>query len=528
MNSNYPQQIIWNHLNGPMGGIVGDLGITSKGDIYAGVYPYWNIYSGLFKSTDNGNSWGKVITPFNDFEVYAIYITKEDHIWVGTNFQDRIYRSTDDGQTWEIKRNGYDTGECWAFGQSKDGVMFAGDGQYQYTYRSTDYGENWEFSAYLRPFVFATDSSNIVYAGTHDGLFGTTDNGITWAQNNFLANIAVPSILIDSSNSIYCGTGYYDNGNGVFYSSDGGQNWTQLGLAGKAVLSLAFDSYGNLLAGTLKDGLFKTTDMGKTWKHYQNGLYRKQVFRLKLNDNDHIFIGSENEGVFRSVNYGESFEQIGLPTSKVNNFVFSGDSLIFSSTPSGVQKYNRLTKKWTNLGLHQVEAVAITPCNYLYAGIYDDGLYESSDMGETWVKNSYFIDSTIAVHNILAANNDTIFCATFPNLLRSTDKGLTWLPTGIVTEFWARDLFFNDTILWVRGADGMHNLYRSTDFGQSFTLMKSGIGHLMSNNSIIQTDNGYVFYTDPNDQNGLFRSTDFGQNWSQILFNKYTLMTLVK
>lgn len=289
-------------------------------------------------------------------------------------FHGRIYRSTDNGVTWENKRNGYNTGECWAFGQSKDGVLFAGDGQYAKLYRSTDYGDNWEFSANLRPLVFATDSNNVVYVGTHGGLFATTDNGLTWAQNNFFSNIPVSSILIDSANNIYCGTGYYNNGNGVFYSTDGGQNWTQLGLAGKIVLSLAFDSQGNLYAGTKEDGLFRTTDFGKSWTQHKNGLYRKQVFRLKLNEQDDIFIGSENEGVFRSTNFGESFEHIGLPISNVKNIVFSGDSLIFVSTPSGVQKYNRKNKKWTNIGLHNVKAISITPSNYLFAATFDKGL----------------------------------------------------------------------------------------------------------------------------------------------------------
>ena len=111
--------------------------------------------------------------------------------------------------------------------------------------------------------------------------------------------------------------------------------------------------------------------MGQSWVQYQNGLYRKQIFRLKLNTQDDIFIGSEDEGVFRSTDDGASFEQVGLPTSRVNNIVFSGDSLIFSSTPSGVQKYNRVSKKWINLGLHQVEAITITPNGTMYAATFD-------------------------------------------------------------------------------------------------------------------------------------------------------------
>lgn len=518
------QQLIWKHTGGPMGGIVGDMAINSKGDIYAGVYPFmFANYSGLYKSYDNGENWFKIETQFEDFEVYSIYITKEDHIWVGTNFQGRIYRSTDNGVTWENKRNGYNTRECWAFGQSKDGVMFAGDGQYVQLYRSTDYGENWEFSANLRPLVFATDSNNIVYAGTHDGLFATSDNGLNWAQNNFLSNIPVSSILIDSANNIYCGTGYYDNGNGIFYSTDGGLNWTQLGLAGKIVLSLAFDSQGNLYAGTKEDGLYKTTDLGQTWEQYNKGLYRKEVFRLKLNKQDDIFIGSENEGVFRSTNKGESFEHIGLPISKVNNIVFSGDSLIITSTPSGVQKYNRQTNKWTNIGLQNVEAISITHSNYLYAATFDEGLHKSTDLGKSWSLTNLTQDSLMSVYNVLAINDDTIFAATEFNLRKTVNGGSDWLVTPVKTDFFARSLHFSNNIFYVTGFETPNLIfYKSADIGVTFDSIYYGFGG-MGGNSVFATKNGNIFVASPDFYMGILRSINLGLNWSQVLFDKYVL-----
>lgn len=517
------QQLNWKHTDGPMGGIVGDIAINSLGEIYAGVYPHWNIYSGLYKSTDNGDSWFKIETQFEDFEVYAIYITKEDHIWVGTNFQGRIYRSTDNGVTWENKRNGYNTGECWAFGQSKDGVIFAGDGQYTKLYRSTDYGENWELSANLRPLVFTTDSNNIVYAGTHDGLFITTDNGLTWAQNNFLANIPVSSILIDSNNNIYCGTGYYSNGHGIFYSRDGGQNWTQMGLNGQIVLSLVFDSYGNIYAGTKYNGLQKTTDLGQTWTTYNKGLYRKEVFRLKLNKQDDIFIGSENEGVFRSTNNGDSFEHIGLPISRVKNIVFSGDTLILTSTPSGVQKYNRITKKWTNLGLQNVEAISITPSDCLYTATFDEGLYKSTNLGETWQLTTLTQDTLMSVYNVTAANDDTVFASTELNLRYTYDGGVSWNISPIVTGFFSRGLFFSNrkSLFSTSHFDSFGQvLYNSTNYALSFDSIYHGFGGAVENNSIFQTDNGDIFFANPNRLKGIIRSTNNGLSWDQILYNK--------
>ena len=508
------QELIWKHTGGPMGGYVGDMAINSKGEIYAGVYSSWIDYSGLYKSIDNGDSWNKVESQFDDFEVYSIYITKDDHIWVGTNYQDRIYLSTDNGETWASKRNGYNGGECWAFGQSKDGVLFAGDGQYVQLYRSTDYGESWQLSTNLRPLVFATDSNNIVFSGTHDGLFGTTDNGLTWAHNNFLANIPVSSILIDTSNNIYCGTGYYDNGNGVFYSTDGGISWVQLGLAGKVVLSLAFDSENNLFAGTLKDGLFKTTDMGQTWTQYQEGLYRKQVFRLKLNKQDDIFIGSENEGVFRSSNRGNSFDQIGLPTSNLKNICFWDDSLIFVSTPSGVQSFNKVDREWTNLGLQDVFGISISPKGILYAATLAEGLFKSVDFGKNWTITNLTQDSIMSSYNVLALADDTVFVATEFNLRKTTDGGNSWSILPVKPSFFSRGMYYNNNELWVTGFGASnYNLYKSSDYA-IFDSTYSGLDW-SENNCISSLANGTIFITDRGF--GTHRSTNNGISWQQVL-----------
>ncbi|MDP2302626.1 MAG: T9SS type A sorting domain-containing protein [Ignavibacteria bacterium] len=513
------QQLIWKHTGGPMGGIVGDIAINSLGEIYAGVYPFDIEYSGLYKSTDNGDDWFKVETQFEDFEVYAIYITKEDHIWIGTNFQGRIYRSTDNGVTWENKRNGYNTGECWAFGQSKEGVMFAGDGQYIQLYRSTDYGENWEFSANLRPLVFATDSNNIVYAGTHDGLFATTDNGLTWAQNNFLSNIPVSSILIDSNNNIYCGTGYYNNGNGVFYSNDGGQTWAQLGLAGKIVLSLAFDSQGNLYAGTKEDGLYKTTDLGQTWEQYNKGLYRKEVFRLKLNKQNDIFIGSENEGVFRSTNNGESFEHIGLPISSIENIVIIDDSLIFCATPSGIQKYNRINNKWENKGLQKIYSVAKNENNYLFVGTFDEGLLYTTNLGENWVQTSLTPDSLLTIWNV-ASTNTYIFAQTERNFRISSDLGTTWEIFPFRSWWRTSGMFLNEDTLYFTSIFSSlnHSLRRSFSNFTTFDSLLSGFSMVGLNG--IWVHNNYIFLADGMSSGGIYKSFDFGLTWSKIINNK--------
>lgn len=509
-----------------MGGVIGDIAINKQGVIFAGMYPVY--HNGLYKSIDNGDSWEKIKTQFEDFAVYSIYITKTGNIWVGTDTQAAFYRSTDNGTTWENKNIGFNTSECWSIGESKDGVLFAGDADVGRLFRSTNNGENWELSTNLAPLSFATDSNNIVYAGTFNGLYLTSDNGLTWAQNLSFPASTISSVLIDTNNNIYCGTGYYNNGNGVYYSDDGGKNWIQIGLESKVVLSLAFDSGGNLYAGTLSDGLFKTSDLGQSWQQYQNGIYRKDVYKLKLNNEDDIFIGSEGSGVtgygdggvFRSTDGGNSFDHIGLPVSLVKNIVFSGDSLIFAATPSGVQKYNRLTQKWKNLGLYRVEAISITPSNYLYAATRDEGLFKSTDLGETWFLTRLTTDTLMSVYNVLALNDDTLFASTQYNLRRSFDGGENWSRLSLVTGDNSRCLSFINKTIWLTGyISNKRILFKSNNFGTSFDSIYSGFRTWDSNNAISVVDSVYIFLASRDiNLNGIIRSIDNGLTWQQILF----------
>lgn len=516
----FAQNYSWIHTGGPNGGIVGDMVINSNDEIFVGVYGFitpafeFNYYSGLYKSTDNGNSWYEIKTQFDPFEIYALYINKAGHILVGTNYQGRIYRSTDNGLTWENNNSGYNTGECWAFGESKDGILFAGNGEGK-VYRSTNYGDSWEFSGNLMALVFATDSNNTVYCGTHLGLFKTTDNGNSWFQSTSFIDTAVSAILIDSANNIFVSTGYYNNGNGVYYSTDGGTNWIHLGLENKVVLSLAFDSNGTLYAGTKKDGLFKTTNMGQTWSQHLKGIEGIEVFRLKINSQDYIFIGSENEGVYRSTNGGESFTQVGLPISHIQNIDFSPDkNFIFASTPSGVQRYNRTTRIWENLGLREVEAVSVSPSGDLYAATFSDGIYRSTNNGDSW---EFFCDDVIERHNFKAINDSILVDAAYPKFRISTNKGLSWNITGIAADLWASSIVFYDNKIFIHGLMNYQSkIFYTDNFGQSFFEIETP-SDVSRKNGLDINNNGEIFFLNRqgNLSPGIYMNTLPPSQWIQ-------------
>ena len=504
-----PQQLNWSHLGGPMGGAIGDIAINSKGHIYAGTYSaFFYYYAGLYKSTDNGETWNKIKSlPYN-IEVYALFINKEDHIFAGTRGQGVIYRSTDDGETWEIKASGFTSPHCWAFGQNKEGsVLVAGEAWFGRTYRSTDNGDSWTYTAPLSGISFAVDSINNIYCGTFDGLYKSTNDGLTWDPTG-LTNVPVNAILIDSSNGVICGTGYYTNGQGVFYSTDYGATWTNIGLAGKIIYSLAFTGYGSLLAGSDRNGVYETTDMGGSWEQHSNGLYRKDIFRLKVNENDDIITGSEYEGIFRSLNRGESFEHVGLPISRVNNIVFYEDNLIIAATPSGVQKYNRLTYKWENIGLHNVNAVDVDKTGSIYAGTDGEGLFYLRETGGEWIN----ISQTPYILNVKKLN-ETILAATTDYLIRSTDEGNTWENTPVNSGVDNNAIEINNNgDVW---AVGFQKLFKSTDDGLTFSSISLNFRYVDRNN--LYVNDSLVFLGDLLLGKGIHYSTDYASTWQ----NKY-------
>lgn len=516
----FAQNYSWTHTRGPNGGIVGDMVINSSDEIYAGVYGFitptfeFKYYSGLYKSTDNGNSWNEVETQFDPFEIYALYINKKGHILVGTNHQGRIYRSTDNGVTWENNNGGYNTGECWAFGESNDSILFAGNGEGE-VYRSTNYGNNWEFSGSLMSLVFATDSNNTVYCGTHIGLFKTTDNGLNWVQSDSFQDTAVSSILIDSANNIFVSTGYYDNGNGVYYSTDGGNNWIHLGLEGKVVLSLAFDSKGTLYAGTKQDGLFKTTNMGQSWTQHQIGIKGVEVFRLKINSQNHIIIGSENEGVYRSTDDGEYFIQVGLPISHIQNIDFSPDkNFIYASTPSGVQRFNRTTGIWENKGLREVEAVSVSPSGTLYAVTFIAGIYHSTNNGDSW---EFISNDVIERYNLKAITDSVLVDAAYPNLRISTNAGSSWDTTSIASDPWASSIFFYDNKIFTHGFMNFQTkIFYTDNLGQSFFEIETP-SDVSRKNGFSINSNGEMFFLNRqgNQSPGIYMNTFPPSNWIQ-------------
>ncbi len=129
------------------------------------------------------------------------------------------------------------------------------------------------------PFVF--------YVGlAHGGVFKTNDNGVSFDpifDKQPVLSIGAIAVAPSDPDVIWVGTGEANDrnssgwGNGVYRSTDGGENWQNVGLKeSRAIGRIVVDpkkpevayvaASGHLWADGGERGLFKTTDAGKTWK----------------------------------------------------------------------------------------------------------------------------------------------------------------------------------------------------------------------------------------------------------------------
>jgi hypothetical protein len=121
-------------------------------------------------------------------------------------------------------------------------------------YRSTDFGASWtRTSAAPTDTVLSLavdpDDAARLFAATPDGVFRTTNSGVTWTNLDGGANLRAVLLFPGSHDILVVG-----GASGVAISTDGGSTWNPMnsGLDGRVVLSLAFAEHDGtyLIAGT--------------------------------------------------------------------------------------------------------------------------------------------------------------------------------------------------------------------------------------------------------------------------------------
>ena len=271
-------------------------------------------------------------------------------------------------------------------------MIFAGtdDG----VFRSLDIGSTWKrvdfYLSLSRITAFSINrSNNYLVAGTYgDGVFISTDNGETWKSTS-LKKPNLTDIGINSVGVIYVGYGVTTGSQGgVWRSSDNGLNWSPTNLQNQPIRPLAINSKDHIFAGTSSLGrgkIFKSIDGGDSWT--EGNLPNKEIKSLAINMSDHIFAGIFETGVYRSTDDGANWVPVNSTIENITVDVLGVNpvnSSLFASTGNGVYRSTNNGDVWENIGLAKIVAFAFNSSGQVLAGAFGDGIFFSSDNGQSW------------------------------------------------------------------------------------------------------------------------------------------------
>lgn len=236
-----------------------------------------------------------------------------------------------------------------------------------------------------------------------------------------------------------------------------------------------------------------------------------------------LLLGNTYGGIFRSSGSGEEWEYIGLDTLEPTALLISGpDAYLAGSFGDGLFRTTDGGNSWVaaNDGIPPLSWLAIALAAHPQGDILlgtNEGGFRSSDEGSSWEAmnlpttddNQSIIDE--AVYSILAVDGSVILAGTQDGLFRSADNGESWElialdgPPGI--RVYGMALHSGDYIF---AATSNNGVYRSSDGGATWQVYNHGA--LEDNTEILSIavdENGKVYAGGE----FLYFSNNAGEDW---------------
>jgi photosystem II stability/assembly factor-like uncharacterized protein len=539
----------------------------------------------VWHSADRGENWRR-ITPTDDpelrnFHSVAIDPRESKRIYAGTSHLP--WKTLDGGQTWTragSKETGMiDDSDIFAIQINEanpDNVLMSACSG---IYSSRDATAKWTkiqgipYTSRRTHVIYQHPSKpEVIFAGTTEGLWLTTDGGTNWNLKTS-RKLIINAIAIhpDKPSRVLVGT----EDMGVLISSDGGETYeiSNAGFISRQIRTITADrtERNRIYAGVIFDsaggGFFISEDGGITWQQSNNGMGVRDIYAIHQDQkNPAVLYAGTNYGLFRSDDRGKNWRTVATEKSAPTDLkkqsqitAASGESAAAASaknSPAGktgvrptpvVQSRPSQTqtkaapkkpapktpvepKKPETMDLqNQVFALApIYPRTEADAGglvaATWDGIYRTTDEKKGWkrlllhpsdAQRSGPIVRAVATSQQMPG---LIFAGTDEGLFISRDNGESFVSVPMDGEVRRVQSIVLDPRLAETVYVGASNaFFRSTDGGKTWERRGSGLRLASSVSAItLNPENPDEVFVGDYNLGGLFRSVDRGRNWEMI------------
>ena len=360
------------------------------------------------------NAWTVVGPAGGDARALAAFPGEPKHLLLGTT-NSWLYESMDEGGSWHrLAKLGSDDGfvlDSIVVDSQDPATIYVGawknsvDGG---LWISHDRGKSWTEPVRLKgqpvhALAQAPSDSHILYAGTLEGVFRSSDGGATWTQISPPDSHEIheiESLAVDPGNAdtVYAGTWHLP-----WKTSDGGKTWRNIKqglIVDSDVFSIIVDpEHPHTVYLSACSGIYKSENAGTLFRKIQGIPTEARRTRSLMQDPEkrEVVYAGTTEGLYKTVNAGKTFERMTDADVVVNAvYVDPGDSnrVLLATDRSGVltSQDGGATFTPSNQGISErkVAAVLVDRDNpeLLYAGVVNDkkygGVFRSSDGGAHW------------------------------------------------------------------------------------------------------------------------------------------------
>ena len=230
-----------------------------------------------------------------------------------------------------------------------------------------------------------------VYVGADRQLAVSDDFGETWSETR------VPGLILDIVASRYSNvdpTLFVGTTEGLLKSPDGGRTFSAPLLPGLSVSRVEWP--GPALVVATGRGVMVSPDSGAVFTGPGTGAPERDVLSLALSSffsvDPVMFAGTAADGVFRSSDGGRTWSPAGLSEQRVGDLVWLGPFL-YAATGAGVMRSEDLGRRWVPLSegferrFAQRVLFPLAPGSgaEIFAAT-DQGLWRTADGGEHWMR----------------------------------------------------------------------------------------------------------------------------------------------